>query len=1151
MGIFTQNHKGIYFKTSSSSIQYTNGGSDVMTFLSSGNVGIGATSPTAPLDVNGVIRSRGGSYSADTDTRTDVGLVIPENDFIYTADGSDYLRKLIGKNNDVITIGESGTSLIDGINLSPGTTGGYVQILNNASIAAKFVNGRLGIATTNPEAKLHVDSGDLGTTNNNTTTQAIFSADNANVSKLYIQDYRTADGSDWTTSGKRIQEKIDSTWMGYVQFNGDSNNGGVSFGTGTNSTQGNVAERMRITSTGNVGINNTSPVNGKLVVTSTEENLLNTVRIQHTRSNSDFGSRALEVDMNLSGADTTTADRVNRGILVDLDSSADGDAANEHRIYGIESDVKFTGFSDIARAGYFLAESNYTGAKTAQLVGAYGQAIHDAGNAAGGVSNMYGLYGYSSIQDLGDVDNAFGVYGLVDIGTNRGNVDVGVTKAVEGEISINKASAISYGTMIGISSIIDNNEGAVPNFGSQYLFKGDYQGDKGDNAYGIYTEGDKHYFAGNIGIGTTSPSKKLTIGSGDLLFTGNYSSKLIVNGDNTSNTPMLLVGEQQVYGVGFRWNSGRDLDIVGYDNSNVFSTSGVTMGKFITKSGLSAANSVFYWGGNVGIGTATPGTKLEVSSSGANGVLISKDTSTTSNSGRLFFETDTVSEGFSFLNSNGLMSIRSQAQAGATSGNVRVAINGSGNVGIGTTSPSADETNNGIPRLQVNTATAVLGEFPLAARFTTGTDAGDNSGVSVLINSGNDRGLMISAGRAVSNRSRATLNLVQYDGNELVDGITLYQPNSASAGATTGTNVGIGTDSPGAKLDVKGSYGDVIKAVSGSQNITTNFVAPSTGSGRNNITSTAGEFNIGTTDAQPFDLVTNSISRIAILSSGYVGIGTTNPIAKLDVSGAIRSSHAVYNDINGIRLINPGGGSGNSLGNSGTVGAIKISLPQSWTSTMMRMSIKVYNYSEEKSFTVHCGGYNHGSSSSWINEFAYIESSSSEDLNFTVRFGYDSNNKCCIYIGELNSTWYYPKVFVTDFQAGFNNTTGDKWDNGWSISMETSAFENISQTRTNCQVNNWKRNGSDLYYGSGTGNVGIGTTSPSEKLTVDGKIRSLGDTSSADFYSVGNDALVVNNGSSNLKFWNNGSERMRINSSMVTLESVQLVLAINCTLMVL
>src|SRR6056300_2031752 len=91
--------------------------------------------------------------------------------------------------------------------------------------------------------------------------------------------------------------------------------------------------------------------------------------------------------------------------------------------------------------------------------------------------------------------------------------------------------------------------------------------------------------------------------------------------------------------------------------------------------------------GDLGVGASSPGSKLEVSSSGAEGILISKDTVTTSNSGRLFFETDTVSEGFSFLNSNGLMTIRSQAQAGATSGNIRVAINGSGSVGIGTSSP--------------------------------------------------------------------------------------------------------------------------------------------------------------------------------------------------------------------------------------------------------------------------------------------------------------------------------------------------------------------------------------------------------------------------------------------------------------------------------
>ena len=82
-----------------------------------------------------------------------------------------------------------------------------------------------------------------------------------------------------------------------------------------------------------------------------------------------------------------------------------------------------------------------------------------------------------------------------------------------------------------------------------------------------------------------------------------------------------------------------------------------------------------------------------------------------------------------------------------------------GEVGIGTVTNSDEDTNNGVPRLQVTTATAVLGEFPLAARFTTASDAGNNSGVSVLINSGNDRGLMISAGRQTGNVSKVTLNV--------------------------------------------------------------------------------------------------------------------------------------------------------------------------------------------------------------------------------------------------------------------------------------------------------------------------------------------------------------------------------------------------------
>ena len=45
MGIFTQTHEGLNFISTEANIQYN--GSDIVTFLSTGNVGIGTASPAS------------------------------------------------------------------------------------------------------------------------------------------------------------------------------------------------------------------------------------------------------------------------------------------------------------------------------------------------------------------------------------------------------------------------------------------------------------------------------------------------------------------------------------------------------------------------------------------------------------------------------------------------------------------------------------------------------------------------------------------------------------------------------------------------------------------------------------------------------------------------------------------------------------------------------------------------------------------------------------------------------------------------------------------------------------------------------------------------------------------------------------------------
>ena len=133
----------------------------------------------------------------------------------------------------------------------------YAGTIGNTGATLSGGNLNIGAGVIN-NYKISVTGGSLSTTANSQILGQTLFCNSSNSDYLEISNTRNqAGGTDWTTAGWRLQEKIDSTWMGYIQFNTGSgtatNNGGISFGTGTSTAGPNaISERIRIDSSGHL-----------------------------------------------------------------------------------------------------------------------------------------------------------------------------------------------------------------------------------------------------------------------------------------------------------------------------------------------------------------------------------------------------------------------------------------------------------------------------------------------------------------------------------------------------------------------------------------------------------------------------------------------------------------------------------------------------------------------------------------------------------------------------------------------------------------------------------------------------------------------------------------------------------------------------------
>ena len=185
---------------------------------------------------------------------------------------------------------------------------------------------------------------------------------------------------------------------------------------------------------------------------------------------------------------------------------------------------------------------------------------------------------------------------------------------------------------------------------------------------------------------------------------------------------------------------------------------------------------------------------------------------------------------------------------------------------------------------------------------------------------------------------------------------------------------------------------------------------------------------------------------LAMDGSAITGAGAIGATS-LTTSGPIVNNGGMYTQDNGAggRVFMPEGGY-YFTGTNVHTGAIQIDLPAAafGDNDMISFEVSVFDYTSNESFKILIAGYSQ-SGSLWNNESVQIIASNT-NRDFDVRFGASSATRQTVWIGELASTWSYPQISITNFQAGYTTADVSIYADDWIIGFQATSFFSVDAT---------------------------------------------------------------------------------------------------------